>query len=158
MWPSEQPKRVQLGGAAGDNEEVVYCLAEWLALPQSVLAGTRPSKEDALKAAAVVDRIRRALSHVSDNLSSVVEPISTGLGKAFGVAGWAVELFAEEVIRGGPAFALSLVRSNSLACKGCKGTSHLLVQWCQITSSHRLLWQRQGVWAALSLRPVFRKG
>mmetsp|Transcript_20854 Transcript_20854/g.62756 ORF Transcript_20854/g.62756 Transcript_20854/m.62756 type:complete len:1085 (+) Transcript_20854:1468-4722(+) len=107
--PLVGPLLQNLALSTGDNEEVVYCLAEWLALPQSVLAGTRPSKEDALKAAAVVDRIRRALSHVSDNLSSVVEPISTGLGKAFGVAGWAVELFAEEVIRGGPAFALSLV-------------------------------------------------
>ena len=57
----------------------------------------------------MVDRIRRALAEVSDRVSSVVEPISTGLGKAFGVADWAVELFAEEVVRGGPAFALSLV-------------------------------------------------
>lgn len=57
----------------------------------------------------MVDRIRRALADVSDRVSSVVEPISTGLGKAFGVADWAVELFAEEVVRGGPAFALSLV-------------------------------------------------
>ena len=94
---------------AGDNEEVVYCLAEWLALPGSVLAGARPSREEALKAAAVVDRIRRALAAVSDRLSGEVEPISSGLGRAFGVAGWAVDLFAEEVIRGGPAFALSLV-------------------------------------------------
>lgn len=93
----------------GDNEEVVYCLAEWQALPGSVVAGARPSREEALKAAAVVDRIRRALAAVSDRLSGEVEPISSGLGRAFGVAGWAVELFAEEVIRGGPAFALSLV-------------------------------------------------
>lgn len=57
----------------------------------------------------MVDRIRRALADVSDRVSSVVEPISTGLGKAFGVADWAVEMFAEEVVRGGPAFALSLV-------------------------------------------------
>jgi len=64
----------------------------------------------------VVDRIRRALAQVSDRISSVVEPISTGLGSAFGVADWAVELFAEEVVRGGPAFALSLVRVSSIVC------------------------------------------
>jgi hypothetical protein len=74
------------------------------------------------QAAAVVDRIRRALADVSDRVSSVVEPISTGLGKAFGVADWAVELFAEEVVRGGPAFALSLVGADMnmwLAKLGC---------------------------------------
>lgn len=64
----------------------------------------------------MVDRIRRALAQVSDRISSVVEPISTGLGNAFGVADWAVELFAEEVVRGGPAFALSLVRVSSTLC------------------------------------------
>lgn len=75
-----------------------------------------------LQAAAVVDRIRRALADVSDRVSSVVEPISTGLGKAFGVADWAVELFAEEVVRGGPAFALSLVcpwPSGVVLCTFC---------------------------------------
>lgn len=103
------PLLQNLALSTGDNEEVVYCLAEWQSLPQSVTAGARPSKGDALRAAAVVDRIRRALSTVSDKLSGVVEPISSGLGKSFGVAGWAVDLFAEEVVRGGPAFALSLV-------------------------------------------------
>jgi alpha-glucan,water dikinase len=30
-------------------------------------------------------------------------------GEAFGVESWARELFAEEVVRGGPAFAVSLL-------------------------------------------------
>jgi alpha-glucan, water dikinase len=41
----------------------------------------------------------------------VLQPIASALGRAFGVEGWAVDLFAEEVVRGGPAFALSLVLS-----------------------------------------------
>ncbi len=44
----------------------------------------------------MIDRIRRAISTISDNVSAQLEPIATSLGKAFGVADWAVELFSEE--------------------------------------------------------------
>jgi alpha-glucan,water dikinase len=37
--------------------------------------------------------------------------VSKAYGVAFGCEPWAVELFAEEVVRGGPAFAVSLVIS-----------------------------------------------
>ncbi len=40
-----------------------------------------------------------------------MEPISRAFGNAFEVEDWAVELFAEEVVRGGPAFAMSLALS-----------------------------------------------
>jgi alpha-glucan,water dikinase len=52
--------------------------------------------DPAAQAAAVIDRIRRAISTISDNVSAQLEPIATSLGKAFGVADWAVELFSEE--------------------------------------------------------------
>jgi alpha-glucan,water dikinase len=35
--------------SVGDNEEPVYCLASWQGLPEGVLFGNYPSKEDALK-------------------------------------------------------------------------------------------------------------
>lgn len=38
-----------------------------------------------------------------------MDAISRAYGRAFGVEPWAYEVFAEEVIRGGPAFAVSLV-------------------------------------------------
>ncbi|KAK9852315.1 hypothetical protein WJX84_008608 [Apatococcus fuscideae] len=62
-------------------------------------------------ATAVVDRIRRAIAAISDSISLRVEPISRAFGNAFDVESWAVELFAEEVVRGGPAFAVSLALS-----------------------------------------------
>lgn len=61
---------------------------------------------------AVVDRIRRALAATSDKVSRRIEPISTALGRAFGVEEWSVDIFAEEVVRAGPAFAVSLVLSS----------------------------------------------
>lgn len=59
----------------------------------------------------MVDRMRRAIAATSDAISHRLMPISTALGHAFGVEEWYVELFAEEVVRGGPAFAVSLVLS-----------------------------------------------
>ena len=41
-----------------------------------------------------------------------MQPAATEIGVACGIEHWAVDLFAEEVIRGGPAFALSLVLSR----------------------------------------------
>lgn len=38
--------------------------------------------------------------------------VGSSYGEAFGVEAWARELFAEEVVRGGPAFAVSLVLSS----------------------------------------------
>ena len=55
--------------------------------------------------------MRRAIALTSDAVSQRLMPISTSLGNAFGVEEWYVELFAEEVVRGGPAFAVSLVLS-----------------------------------------------
>ncbi len=81
----------------------------WNELPQSVRTGGRPSKEDALLAVAVVNRIRRALADISDATVNRIGNVSVAFGRAFGVERWAYDLFAEEVIRGGPAFAVSLV-------------------------------------------------
>ena len=93
---------------AGDNEELCYSLAAWNALPVSLRTGQKPSStEEALKAAATVDRIRHSLGQVSDSVSNRIEPISLKLGMALGVEDWNIKLFAEEVVRGGPAFAVS---------------------------------------------------
>eukprot|EP00873_Tetraselmis_striata_P000762 jgi/Tetstr1/421026/TSEL_012071.t1 len=106
------PLLQNLALTTGDNEEVVYCLAAWLALPEALRNGSYPGREEALQAAAVVDRIRICLANISDSVSNRIEPISSSLGHAFGVEEWAIELFAEEVVRGGPAFAVSQVLGN----------------------------------------------
>ena len=96
----------------GNNEELCYCLKTWQELPASVRNGGRPNKEEALQAVAVLNRIRRAISEVSDRVVNRIGPSAKLMGKSFGVDDWARELFAEEVVRGGPAFAVSLVISS----------------------------------------------
>ncbi|MEW5309696.1 MAG: hypothetical protein WDW38_001561 [Sanguina aurantia] len=96
----------------GDNEELCYCLAAWGELSPSVRNGGRVDKEEALLAVAVLNRVRRAISTVSDSIMSRIGEVSVSYGQSFQVENWAVQLFAEEVVRGGPAFAVSLAISN----------------------------------------------
>jgi len=103
------PLLQNLALAAGDNEELCYCLADWNALPEHLRAGAYPAKDEALRVAAVLDRIRNVLGVISDSITKRTEPISRELGKAFGVPEWAVKLFAEEVVRGSAMFAVSQV-------------------------------------------------
>lgn len=58
-----------------------------------------------------MDRVRRAIAGTSDAISTRLAPKATAMGRALGVDDWYVDLFAEEVVRGGPAFAVSLVLS-----------------------------------------------
>eukprot|EP00798_Chlamydomonas_sp_ICE-L_P008610 gene8611-34050_t len=51
-------------------------------------------------------------SQVSDKCVDRIGAVSAAYGRAFGVEDWSCELFAEEVVRGGPAFAVSLVISS----------------------------------------------
>ncbi|GAB4820070.1 hypothetical protein N2152v2_007116 [Parachlorella kessleri] len=103
------PLLQNLALSAGDNEEICYCLKAWNDLPDYVRRGQRPNKDDAMKAMSVIDRIHRALAEVSEHVFNNVDPVARSFGEAFGADSWAVNLFAEEVIRGGPAFAVSLV-------------------------------------------------
>ncbi|KAI8477159.1 MAG: R1 protein [Monoraphidium minutum] len=96
----------------GDNEEACFCLKAWQGLPTSVRYGGRPSREEALQAVAVTNRIRRLLGTISDGIVERISPFATTLGRATGCDAWAVEIFAEEVVRGGPAFAISLLISS----------------------------------------------
>ena len=74
-------------------------------LPSSIRTGGRPSREDALQAVAALNRIRRLLGSISDATVARVAPFATALGRAAGCDPWAVEIFAEEVVRvGGAAF------------------------------------------------------
>lgn len=103
------PLLQNLALSVADNEEVCYCLKAWMELSHSVRTGQRPNKDDALRAMAVLDRVRRALGSVSDGISEAIGTVSATYGEAFGCEDWAVQLFPEEIVRGGPAFAVSLV-------------------------------------------------
>ena len=106
------PLLQNLALSLADNEEVCYCLKAWLELPHAIRQGQRPAKDDALQAMAVIDRVRRALGDVSDAVNTAIGQVSADFGHSFGCEAWAVDLFAEEVVRGGPAFAVSLVLSS----------------------------------------------
>ncbi|WPT16709.1 Alpha-glucan water dikinase [Picochlorum sp. SENEW3] len=95
-----------------NNEEICYCLKAWQDLDDEVKHGGYPSKDQALRGMAVIERIRRALADASDTMVNTLQDISSLLGNAFGCEEWSVQLFAEEVVRGGPAFAVSLVLSS----------------------------------------------
>ena len=97
--------------SAGDNEEICFCLMSWQGLPDSIKNGY-PNQEEALQGVAVLDRLRRALAEMSDRVFDRIGAPSASMGTAFGCEDWAVQLFSEEVIRGGPAFALSMVLGN----------------------------------------------
>lgn len=49
---------------------------------------------------------------LTDRIVNTIGGFSTALGNACKCDPWAVEIFAEEVVRGGPAFAISLVISG----------------------------------------------
>jgi len=62
-----------------------------------------------LHAKSIVDRLSSLIGNWSNQLYQVMQPKAEYLGDAFAADQWAINLFSEEIIRGTPAFALSLV-------------------------------------------------
>ena len=87
------------------DEEFRYCLDHWKRLRKK----SGFEREQSLHAEAVLDRIRRALGSFVDHYYRLLQPKAEVLGKAFHADSWTVTLFSEEVLRGRPAFALSVV-------------------------------------------------
>jgi alpha-glucan,water dikinase len=85
------------------DEEFVICLRHWRRLSDLPRFG----KDWSLHARAVLDRVRRAMGIFVDRYHSLLQPKAVFLGQAFHANSWAVNLFAEEVLRGRPAFVLS---------------------------------------------------
>lgn len=96
-----------------DNEELCFCLAAWRALPTRARGGAGPgevpSEDEARQAVAALDRLGRALAASSDRVVDALAGPSRAIGLAAECDAWAIDLFPEEVVRGGPAFAVSLV-------------------------------------------------
>ena len=104
-----EPLLQNLALSTEDNEEICYCLKAWQELDGSIKRGGHASKDQALRGMAVVERIQRALADISDATVNSLQDISYVIGTACDCDDWAVQLFSEEVVRGGPAFAVSLV-------------------------------------------------
>ena len=106
-----EPLLANLALSTVANEDVCYALKGWQDAPASATAGRPATADDALRAAAAADRARRAVAAAADRVADAVTPIADTLGTALGVPDWARTLFAEEVVRGGPAFGASLALS-----------------------------------------------
>jgi alpha-glucan,water dikinase len=68
---------------------------------------SRHSRDWALHARAVSERLGRALGSSMDRRHRLLQPMAEYLGGAFHADRWTVTLFSEEIVRGLPAFSLS---------------------------------------------------
>src|SRR5579875_358985 len=88
-----------------NSAELAICADHWSAL----LASPRDSRDWALHARSIVERAGRWVQEFTSDIYQCLQPKAEALGTAFHAESWTIELFSEEVIRGGPAFTLSLL-------------------------------------------------
>mmetsp|Transcript_11917 Transcript_11917/g.20114 ORF Transcript_11917/g.20114 Transcript_11917/m.20114 type:complete len:1364 (+) Transcript_11917:166-4257(+) len=91
--------------SSGSNDELVLCLKEW----KQVLAAGTGKDSWALRAKAVMDRIRGALQSTGERYNARFQPIADQMGDRLNVDGHVKSVFSEEVIRGGGAAPLSIL-------------------------------------------------
>jgi len=87
------------------DEELLNCLRHW----EKIGKIERFGREWSLRAVAVTDRIGRYLGMYVDRYNLLFQPKAVYLGEAFEAASWAITLFVEEMLRGRPAFAMSML-------------------------------------------------
>jgi alpha-glucan,water dikinase len=92
-------------GLSTDAPELSLCANHWAKLS----GRPRDGRDWALHARSVADRAAHWVQEFTGELYRRLQPKAEFLGAAFEVAAWTVQLFSEEVIRGDPAFALSLL-------------------------------------------------
>jgi alpha-glucan,water dikinase len=88
-----------------ESQELNLCAGHWSLLS----AGSRQGRDWALHAKSVADRAARWIQGFTGDLCQQLQPKAEVLGGAFAVEPWTIPLFSEEVVRGGPVFALSLL-------------------------------------------------
>ncbi|MGA1795894.1 MAG: phosphohistidine-like domain-containing protein [bacterium] len=86
-----------------DDEEIAACCRHW----DRLMEDRRMDREWSLQAASVLERLERAIGVFIDDLSRHIQPVAESLGDALGAEAWSINLFSEEVVRGGLAFVLS---------------------------------------------------
>jgi alpha-glucan,water dikinase len=87
-----------------DSPELAVCTAHW----GKLCTRAREGQDWALHAKSVADRTARWVQEFSSAVYQSLQAKAEFMGKAFGAQAWTMNLFSEEVIRGGAAFALSL--------------------------------------------------
>jgi alpha-glucan,water dikinase len=87
------------------SQELSFCAGHW----EKLLALPRDKEDWPLRALSVSERVGRWVAEFTHTLYQRLQPKAEALGGAFQVEKWTIPLFSEDVIRGGPAFALSLL-------------------------------------------------
>lgn len=87
------------------DESIDQCLRQW----NRLMERSGENREWALQAKAILDRLAQALGAFIDRYHRLLQPKAEILGKAFHADSWTITLFAEEIIRGRPEFALSML-------------------------------------------------
>ncbi|XP_020251557.1 alpha-glucan water dikinase, chloroplastic-like [Asparagus officinalis] len=87
-----------------DNEDLLYCIKGW---NHALEMCSQRDNQWALYAKSFLDRTRLALSSNAELYHQVLQPSAEYLGMLLGVDQWAVNIFTEEIIRGGSAASLS---------------------------------------------------
>ncbi|KAK9163424.1 hypothetical protein Syun_004326 [Stephania yunnanensis] len=89
-----------------ENEDLIYCTKDWYRISETY----KPNDQQwALQAKAVVDRVRLILSQKSQCYQEMIQPTAVYLGLLLRVEKWAIDIFAEELIRSGSAASLSVL-------------------------------------------------
>lgn len=90
--------------SSDNNEDLLYCIKGW----NHALEMFRQKDDQwALYAKSFLDRTRLALSSKAELYHQLLQPSAEYLGALLGVDQWAVNIFTEEIIRGGSAASLS---------------------------------------------------
>ncbi|KAL5225848.1 hypothetical protein ABZP36_012487 [Zizania latifolia] len=87
-----------------DNEDILYCLKGW---SQAMEMAKQKNNQWALYAKAFLDRTRLALASKGEQYYNLMQPSAEYLGLLLNIDQWAVNIFTEEIIRGGSAATLS---------------------------------------------------
>ncbi|MDA8086982.1 MAG: hypothetical protein M0Z75_09805 [Nitrospiraceae bacterium] len=91
-----------------DDKEFSLSLKLWRRLVQEENAA-KSAREWSLLAESAVDRMQRAIGSFALQYQELLQPKAEYLGREFHASPWTVDLFTEEILRGRPAFALSLL-------------------------------------------------
>ncbi|KAJ8438525.1 hypothetical protein Cgig2_024614 [Carnegiea gigantea] len=90
--------------SSDDNEDLIYCWKGW----NSAIDMLKSKDENwPLYAKSVMDRTRLSLASKAEFYQRVLQPSAEYLGSLLEVDQWAVNIFTEEIIRGGSAASLS---------------------------------------------------
>ncbi|KAF3776216.1 Alpha-glucan water dikinase 2 [Nymphaea thermarum] len=95
--------------SSAKNEDFIYCTKDWYRVCELC---KQNGEQWALQTKAVMDRVRLALLDKADYYHTNIQPSTQYLGLLLGVEKWAIDIFTEELIRGGSDACLSVLLNH----------------------------------------------